>query len=110
MQALDKTWTSALGKNRKLGAISHQHLSNIYWFQKVFWSNSGIGRNTMNMVKNLIDYRFEGVIKPWKPLPIPGEVKDIKSHKYCNIYHDGTIVLYGKAIGSLKHIKGWVEM
>jgi hypothetical protein len=110
MQALTKTWTSALGKRRTLGALSQQHLSNIYWFLKVFFNESGTACSTMRSIQQVIDYRFTTGIKPWKPLPIPGEVTAIKSQKYCNVYSDGTIVLHGKPIGSLKHIQCWEDM
>lgn len=106
MQCLDKKWTNALGQKRKLGTMGHQHLSNIYWFLKVFHSESPIGRKTMSMIKDVLDYRFNS-IKSWRPLPIPGEIDLIKSHKYCNVYSDGTIILHGKPIGSLKHIPNW---
>jgi hypothetical protein len=107
MKALEIVWTKGNGKKRKLGTMSHQHLSNIYWFLKVFHDGNPMAKRTMNMVKDVIDYRFETGIKPWKPLPIPGEIKLLKSHKYCNVYSDGTIVLYGKPIGSINHIPNW---
>lgn len=110
MKALEITWTNANGQKRKLGTMSHQHLSNIYWFLKVFWGEDPMAKRSISMIKNVIDYRFNNVIKPWKPLPIPGEVKAIKEQKYCVVYADGTILLLGKPIGSLKHIPNWEEM
>jgi hypothetical protein len=106
MKYLEIVWKDALGKKQTLGRMSHQHLSNIYWFFKVFNSDDPLSKKSLKMVEDVLEYRF-GKIKSWKPLPIPGEINLIKSCKYCNIYTDGTIVLYGKPIGSLKHIPNW---
>jgi hypothetical protein len=95
-------WTTALGKRRKFDKIGHQHLSNILWFKEVFnkatYSNDGAYRE---LLKEL-DYRFGGVRKPWKPLPIPTEIETLKA---MGLIINNDIVFQGKKIGSIKHIK-----
>lgn len=97
-----RKWTSALGKRKRFDKIGHQHLSNILWFKEVFnkatYSNDGAYRE---LLKEL-DYRFGGVRKPWKPLPIPTEIETLRS---MGLIINNDIVFQGKKIGSIKHVK-----
>ena len=97
-----RTWTTALGKRRKFDKIGHQHLSNILWFKEVFnnatYSNDGAYRELLQELNR----RFDGKRKLWKPLPIPTEIDSLIQ---MGLIVNGDIVLKGKKIGSIKHIK-----
>jgi hypothetical protein len=90
-------WKTADGRELKLNQIDDQHLSNIYWFQKVFWDY------THPIIQKEIVKRFNKQIPlTYKPLPISGEVRDLKN-KGLIIGTD--IIFKGLVIGTIKHIK-----
>jgi len=107
MKYSEITWTNAFGKRRKMVNLSKQHLSNIYWYIRVFFHEYPIESKTIEMVKYILDYKFDGKILPWKPLPIPNEVANIKSGRYCTVNDKGDIIYNNEVIGTLKHISGW---
>lgn len=96
-----RKWTTALGKRRKFDKIGHQHLSNILWFKEVFnKANSNNDRAYRELWLELYN-RYDGIRKPWKPLPIPTEIETLKS---MGLIIDNDIIFQGKKIGSIKHI------
>ncbi len=45
--------------------IDHQHLSNIYWYNKVCLNRSDLN---LSHVTKSIDLRFNGIVLPYRPL------------------------------------------
>ena len=89
------TWGTADGRRLKLEEIDDQHLSNIYWFQRILMDY------THPAIKDEIFKRFKKPIPlPFKPLPIKGEIDALKD------YIVGTDILFeGVVIGTISHLK-----
>lgn len=92
-------WTSAYGIKTPINELDHQHLSNIIWYGKVF--NSFTKLITLALMDQ-IDERFNGVLLPWKPLPIPFEVSTLRGMRMID--ENDNIVYNGEIIGDIKHI------
>lgn len=99
-------WEKFDGKRRRIKYIGHQHLSNILWFYEVF---HGIKPYTftsnyvLNQLQDELVKRYNGVRLKFKPLPIPGEIDFL--YRKGLIDNRKNIVLNGKIIGSIRHIK-----
>ena len=89
------TWTTADRRKLKLSQIDDQHLSNIYWFQKIFMDY------THPVIQDEIIKRFKKQIPlPFKPLPIKGEIDSLRR------YIVGTDIIFkGVVIGTISHLK-----
>lgn len=99
-------WTRFDGKRRRVKYLGHQHLSNILWFNEVFNGMKPYTDNTtyvLNQLQDEITKRYNGVRLKFKPLPIPDEVKGL--YTLGLIDERKNIVLNGKIIGSIRHIK-----
>jgi hypothetical protein len=90
---MEKIWTTADGRRRKFSSIGHQHLSNIYWFNKVL--NQYVNPD----IRNELEFRFKGKILPWKPKLIQNELELINS--YCKVSSEGKIFWKGDQIGEI---------
>lgn len=90
---MEKIWTTAEGKTRRLSKMGHQHLSNIYWFNKV------LNQYVQTDVSDELEFRFKGKILPWKPKLIPGELEWINQN--CKVSPEGKIFWKGDQIGEL---------
>lgn len=65
-------YTSFNGKKTNLDEMEHQHLSNIYWFNRIL---NNVQPHRLSFVTNIIDSKFAGEILPYKPHPdFSGEV------------------------------------
>ena len=95
-------WTTALGKRKRFDEISHQHLSNILWFQEVFHGEVVKKTQSYRELTSELNRRCDGKRKLWKPLPIPNEITFLYNRGMIN---GMDIILNGKKIGSIKHIK-----
>lgn len=87
------------GKSVDVNKVDHQHLSNIYWFQKIF-NNTTLSKLLMER----FDKEFDGVILPYRPHPkFKQEIdrleymgllswKEIDGRKCADIIWDGHVV------------------
>lgn len=57
-------WRTFRGKKVTLQTIDHQHLSNIYWFQRIIW-NAPVSE--LGFVKDELTERFNGQLLPYRP-------------------------------------------
>lgn len=57
-------YTNYKGEKKSLVELDHQHLSNIYWFNRVVWNRDD---NYIQLVLEQIESRFEGKILPYVP-------------------------------------------
>lgn len=99
----NRVWTTALGRKRNFKKIGHQHLSNILWFNEVFHGLTWKNCHTMRQLQDELSDRYNGIKKPWKPLPIPCEIGMLINMGLLD--DNKNIVFQGRIIGSIKHIK-----
>ena len=99
----NRYWTTALGRRRHFNKIGHQHLSNILWFQKVFFGESALNSHTSRQLEKELCERYDGKRLLWKPLPIPEEIETLRK---MGCIQGTDIVFEGKKIGTIRHIKG----
>jgi hypothetical protein len=90
---MEKIWTTADGRRRKFSSIGHQHLSNIYWFNKV------LNQYVHTDILEELEFRFKGKILPWRPKLIPNELQWIKEN--CKVSPEGKIFWKGDQIGEI---------
>lgn len=57
-------YTTYTGEKKQLDQIDQQHLSNIYWFNRVIWNRDD---NYLSHILEQINTRFEGKILPYIP-------------------------------------------
>ena len=113
MLTSNKVWVTALGEKKWLHEIDHQHFSNILWFMEVL-GEPQFYRGTYNEMSDELKQRFKERL-PWRPLPIPGEIKELVSRGLVTVNGDiygntGTTLHNGRIIGSLTHIENWQKM
>ena len=58
---LEKKWTTWDGRNTNMNKIDHQHLSNIYWYNKI------VQKQKANWVFNYLELKFNGQLLPYRP-------------------------------------------
>tara|TARA_R110002049_G_scaffold140454_1_gene301481 strand:- start:624 stop:908 length:285 start_codon:yes stop_codon:yes gene_type:complete len=86
-------WRTYDDRVLSLNQIDDQHLSNIYWFSKVFNSYT-----SPHIYREIIQ-RFGGKPLAYKPLPVSGEIEGLKKLGYII----GTDIIFeGLVIGTLK--------
>ena len=86
-------WRTHDGRVLTLDQIDDQHLSNIYWFSRISYSNIS------PHIYREITQRFGGKPLQYKPLPIPGEIEALKERGFII----GTDIIFeGLVIGTLK--------
>lgn len=100
-------WRTADGRDISLDEMTHQHASNIIWFYDIFL------KVDHKVIRRLINEKFNGVVLPFKPLPIPNELSDM--YKLGLITSNGDIIKkisWNKfyIIGSVTHIPNWREL
>jgi hypothetical protein len=111
MELTKMKWHTADGRILDFNDIPHQHLSNIIWFNRVFRGYTRM--NYIDFELNMVLQRnYNGVLLPWLPLPIEGEIKALI--KMGLILNNGSIIgnqytplKEGKVIGSITHINNW---
>lgn len=57
-------YTNYKGEKKSLDQVDHQHLSNIYWFNKIIWDRSD---DYLRFILDQINTRFDSVILPYIP-------------------------------------------
>jgi len=90
-------WQTAEGRKLPMSKISHQHLSNIYWYNKVF-STDIRQRNCkhrmefcMRFAEHKIKELYQGKILSWKPVYKYEKIwlEELNSLKENNILFEG---------------------
>lgn len=65
-------WETSAGELKVFKQLTHQHLSNIYWYHLIFANKNGMPRqrmlSTSNMALEQLKKRFNGQILDWEPL------------------------------------------
>ena len=117
MENLEKelVWCNAFGEVTPISKIGHQHLSNILWYNEVLfgisrYNDTGHFQLGLELSKRFLDHRLE-----WKPLPIPGELKELQRQGLITtsgriLGNKNTPLFEGKIIGCLNHIPNWEEL
>lgn len=96
--------------NKKEGdfdKIDHQHLSNCWWFIKVFGENSEAEKYTLEVIKRQLLDRFNGQLMPYHPhIQNKGEIKALEAQGM--VFQDPSehnafdIIFEGKKIGKIR--------
>ncbi len=105
-------WQTGFGVVKEFSELDHQHLSNILWFREVFDNNNRDNSDVQMELTRELQRRFEGVRLPWKPLPIPNEIRCLNEMGLIRengdiIGNAGTLQRRGTVIGSVAHIKNY---
>lgn len=90
-------WKNFYGEKKKVRDLDDQHLSNIYWFSKVFY-----GDVWSEITKEVIR-RFGSTdnVLLWRPLPIPREIKELRKRGYIL---GNSIIIKVSDTGTTKHM------
>jgi hypothetical protein len=92
-----REWTTFEGKKVTLETIDHQHLSNVYWFTKIFY------KATDDMQWDMLeqfDKRFNGVVLDYRPKA--NFIVEIETLKRAGmVQKDDTIIFKGEVIGKI---------
>lgn len=93
------TWETFEGKIASLDTVTHQHISNCYWFLVILWRFQG--NITKQLILSEIINRFAGVILPYRPkiefkqeviaLLNKGHIKFINDYLF-EIWHEDDLV------------------
>lgn len=105
----EKVRVTFYGKEIKYKDLTHQHLSNIIWFNRI-----NNGRFTLSTIEESmrdsidehkeIDERFGSIILPYKPLiSFPAEIDALKDNGYLQPIdeHNSDIFIEGRWIGKV---------
>jgi len=107
---MEKIRVTFYGKEINYKDLSHQHLSNIIWYNQI--TDGSISFTpTKNAIKESIDEhneikeRFGGIVLPYKPLvSFPAEIDQLERHEYLKPIVgtlDSDIIVDGKWIGKV---------
>jgi hypothetical protein len=61
---LPDEWRTFDGRTVSFKTVDHQHLSNTYWFMKIYWES--VDAQLWQILEE-IQNRFEGVVLPYRP-------------------------------------------
>lgn len=90
-------WTTYDGREIHVKMLDNQHLSNIYWYQKVFHND-----RVWSEIQKEVDLRFNGKPLLWRPLPVPTEISTLRN---LDMIRGNDIIFWGKKIGTIAHLK-----
>lgn len=124
MENLEKelVWCNAFGEVTPISKIGHQHLSNILWYNEVLFGMNRYNDSSHFQLVLELAKRFPSSKEPgngwrleWKPLPIPGELKELQIQGLITasgriLGNKNTPLFEGKIIGCLNHIPNWEEL
>lgn len=88
--------------------LGHQHLSNIYWFNKIL---NGYDVTKLDYINNRITTEFNGIILPYKPHPyFKMEIDELDKRgfllwKEVDGLRIADIIYQGKTVGSAYYIE-----
>lgn len=94
---LTDDWITFDGRQVNDKTIDHQHLSNVYWYLKVFW---GMQDFQLWQILEEIQIRYGGTVLPYRPHPRFIQ-EHVCLHKKGMIDKDGNIIFKGEIIGSI---------
>lgn len=63
---LQPEWTTFNGRKVTIDTIDHQHLSNVYWYNRIIW-NVPVDAKFYVTIKSELENRFNGQILPYRP-------------------------------------------
>lgn len=99
METTKKVWGTAYGLLINIDNLSHQHLSNITYFNKLV-----IGCEVPEVIIKEINDRFGGIILPYHPLiSFSFEIKKLVDKGYTNGEINSDIIVDGVWIGKIKY-------
>ena len=90
-------WKTFDGREVTLQTIDHQHISNVYWFCKIFYGCSDI---VLSEVLFEISDRFKGIVLPYHPHPSFTAEHDLLRLKGL-VNEKREIVYKGEIVGSI---------
>lgn len=94
-----KLWQTAYGQVIKLENMTHQHLSNITYYNRLV-----VGGELPSMITDEINKRFGGIILPYYPLVnFYFEIDMLVQKGYTSGELDADIIVDGKWIGKIKY-------
>ncbi len=112
-------WTNFYGVSKTTSELDDQHLCNMLWYAEVFLVRTRYNSNPHFILrlewhqrcndkagKALSDGEIERL--PWKPLPIPTEIEELRRLKMID--EEGNIIFEGKTIGTITHIENWKDL
>lgn len=70
------TWRDYYGNEALLKNLKHQHLCNVYYFTKFFHGDTYADFHLI--ILEILEDRNLALL-PWKPLPIPREIEQIRA-------------------------------
>lgn len=93
-------WITYDDKVVDMNEMSHQHMSNIYWFTNVLFPES-YNVYIQLSIRNWLNRRFNGNILPYSPKPeFVGELNYLRKKGYLK--ESNKIVINGQEIGEYK--------
>ena len=112
-------WTNYYGVSKTTSELDDQHLCNILWYGEVFLDFNRYNshphfflglewhkRCEKKAGKKLSDGEIERL--PWKPLPIPTEITELKKLRLIHV--SGKIIYKEKTIGTITHLENWQDL
>lgn len=95
----ERVWETAYRQVIKLENMSHQHLSNITYYNRLV-----VGVEIPSMITEELNNRFGGIILPYQPLiNFKFEMDALVNKGYTSGEPDADIIVDGKWIGKVKY-------
>lgn len=92
-------WVTNYGEKIIFEKLSHQHLSNITYYDKLV-----LGQPTHEVILEQIQKRFGGIILPYQPLiSFRFEINTLVEKGYTSGEPDAHIYVDGKWVGQIKY-------
>lgn len=60
----NQPWTTFMGKQVSFDTIDHQHLSNIYWYNRIVNNQTN---DELDFIMDVLKERFNGQLKKYRP-------------------------------------------
>jgi len=93
-------YTNFKGQKTNFKEVTHSHLSNIYWYNKIC---NQVSESSLSFITKEIDERFNGVILPYNPQwEFQDEIKFLERNRYFSWNQEKTkadIVYLGQVVG-----------
>lgn len=84
--------------------LTHQHLSNIMWFNKLIWEDPDLDMYAVKEIKT----RFNSKLLPYAPLHrFEGEIDILYAKGYITNKNESDVIVNGVWVGALKYEEGW---
>lgn len=93
-------YTNYKGEKKTLDQIDQQHLSNIYWFNKIVWNRDD---NYLKFILDQINTRFDSIILPYVPQwQFQAEIEHLDKMGFLNWNQEKTradVIYKGHVVG-----------